>query len=132
MRRILSMAVMLVLSLGPMLAAVPALALASGWTGKIDQSRIPACCRRNGTHHCTMAQDAQASPHESAVSAPGCCPCLPPALASATTPFAGLPSSGASSLALSAERSSSQARIETARASDRRVQPLRGPPLQSL
>ena len=60
MRRILSILLLLVLGLGP---EAPATALASGlisgpasaWSGKVDESRLPACCRRNGKHHCAMS-----------------------------------------------------------------------------
>ena len=115
------------------MAAVPAQALASGWTGKVIESRLPACCRKNGKHHCAMPEDApSAHAAETSVSAPACCPSFPSALASATETFAALPSTGAASLTFSAERSATQARIEIARASDRRVQPLRGPPSPSL
>jgi hypothetical protein len=130
MRRILSILFTLVLTLGPVMAAVPAQALASGWTGKIIESRIPACCRKNGKHHCAMPDGAGST--ETSVSAPSCCPNFPATLASATVTFAAIPSTGAASLALSAQRRPTQARIEIARASDRRVQPKRGPPSQTI
>ncbi len=114
------------------MAAVPAQALASGWTGKVIESRLPACCRKNGKHHCAMGDEPSAHATETSVSAPACCPNLPSPLASATETFAAIPSSGATSLALSAERRATQARIEIARASDRRVHPKRGPPSQAI
>ena len=52
MRKLLSLLLLAVFSL-PLL--LPALALAQG-----PESNLPACCRRNGAHHCTMsAQEMQ-------------------------------------------------------------------------
>ena len=120
------------------MAAVPAHPIASGWTGKVDESHIPACCRKNGKHHCTMpdgATDGTTSadaPPVNSVSATGCCTGFPSDLASATAPVAAIPSTGAATLTLSAQRRITQRRIETARSSDRRIQPQRGPPSEEL
>ena len=45
MRRSLSILMVLVLGLGPLTEMLPA----------SDDLRLPACCRRNGMHHCAMA-----------------------------------------------------------------------------
>ena len=45
MRRGLSILLVLVLGLGPLTEVLPA----------SDDLRLPACCRRNGAHHCAMA-----------------------------------------------------------------------------
>jgi hypothetical protein len=103
MRRILSILLVLILGLGPV---VPAGALAaglipefaSGWTGKVDESRLPACCRRNGKHHCAMmammqqqAREQQAEADRAAsVSSRDDCPFAPKALAATAASVAAL------------------------------------------
>src|ERR1700744_428938 len=87
MRRFLSILLLLCLGLGPgtdlLSASTLATALRSGWTGKVDESRLPACCRRNGKHHCVMSsQQASTSDGETTISANDCCPCVPLTLAS--------------------------------------------------
>lgn len=137
MRRLLSILFTLVLALSPALAAVPAHPLASGWTGKVDESHVPACCRKNGKHHCAMpgkmsgAGKSTDAPITS-VSATGCCSGFPSVLASDTAPDPALTPSPSAFLALSEERRITQRRIEVARSSDRRIQPQRGPPSQAL
>jgi len=125
MRRILSILFTLVLSLGPAAASVPAQALASGWTGKVDESKIAACCRRNGVHHCTMPSG------ETALSASGGCPNIPQPLATAVVPVAALPSTGTSFLPLASVRSVLQSQAECNRFSDRHAHPKRGPPSEN-
>src|SRR5271156_3857634 len=102
MRRVLSILLLLVLSLGPA-ATAGALASgpASGWTGKIDESRIPACCRRNGKHHCSMGSQADSAPStgETSVFANDSCPCSPRALASTAPTTVALLGFNASSTA---------------------------------
>ena len=90
MRRILSILVAIVLGLGPAISAVPARAMASGWTGQIDEAKIPACCRRNGKHHCEMSA-LPAPAGETAIVAPSeSCPCAPRALVSTAPASAAL------------------------------------------
>lgn len=137
MRRLLSILFTLVLGLGQAMAAVPAHPIASGWTGKVDESHIPACCRKNGKHHCTMPDGAKdgagaADAPVTSISATGCCSNFPSDLAPATDPVAAIPSTAAAALKLSAERRITHRRIETARSSDRRIQPQRGPPSEEL
>ncbi|MGB6132089.1 MAG: hypothetical protein WCC14_10470 [Acidobacteriaceae bacterium] len=45
MRRILAALLVLVFS-GPLIAPI--------FTGTVDEAALPACCRRNGKHHCMM------------------------------------------------------------------------------
>jgi len=70
MRRSLSIALMLLFWLGPLAAALP---------GGGD-SRLPACCRRHGQHHCGMLEleSAQlAASGRAAFAAPRHCPFFP-------------------------------------------------------
>jgi hypothetical protein len=133
MRRALSipailLTLFLALSLGaePVWAAVPQGGLASGWTGQVDESKLPACCRRHGAHHCDMA-GYQPGDHETAISSTGCCPSIPRALASNPAPFATLAAPDSAS-ALFVERHSPQAAVISAGISERRGWPKRGPP----
>ena len=69
MRRLLSISLLLLFVLplvSPLLAAAP------------SESNLPACCRRNGKHHCAMAGQLQSSGASPAASAPVLrerCPC---------------------------------------------------------
>jgi hypothetical protein len=74
MRRALILLLALVLGLGPAMAAAPASAMELAWTALtgVDGSRLPACCRRNGTHHCM--QMAGAAGKGASVSASDSCP----------------------------------------------------------
>jgi hypothetical protein len=70
-RRLLSIALLLLFSL-PLIS--PLLALAAG-----SDANLPACCRRNGAHHCTMKlHQADSSGHGTSFSAiPQRCPAYP-------------------------------------------------------
>jgi hypothetical protein len=131
MRKILSILVLLALGLGAIPVDALASGLASGWTGKVDESRLSACCRRNGRHHCSMGSPEQQSAHpssETAVSAKEFCPCMPRALASTVPPMVALVHTAATSTAYASQRRASQNIAATARLTDRRSQPKRGPP----
>jgi len=71
MRRLLSIALLAAFSL-PLIAPVLALASAS-------DANLPACCRRNGTHHCSMlrmqTESSSSTPNFSAI--PERCPAYP-------------------------------------------------------
>jgi len=125
MRRILSILFTLVLSLGPVWASVPTGALASGWTGKVDESRLPACCRRNGVHHCGMV--SQDTGTQTSVSGTGCCPCWPHTLASTASQLATTAAAN-SLLRISLEHRSILLSTIPATIGERRAQPKRGPP----
>src|ERR1700733_16076757 len=137
MRRILSILLAIGFGLGPALAAVPANALAagllsarSGWTGKVDESSLPACCRRNGKHHCVMTALENG---ETSISAPDCCPCLPHALVSTAPVSAALLAVTTDSLAYPTERVAARYSTDGPRASDPRSWPKRRPPaLQTI
>ena len=128
MRRILSICLLLVLGLGPAMAAVPVDTLTLAWAAHGDESVLPACCRRNGAHHCAMGlHESGATNGVATISATGCCPCWPHALASSTTPFATLASETHSFPVAVEHQSPHQARI-AAGISERRSWPKRGPP----
>ncbi len=80
MRRALSILLVLFFGLGPLATALQA----------SDDSRLPACCRRNGAHHCAMADAALARVAQAAglpaFSAPTHCPLYPRGLATAVAP----------------------------------------------
>jgi hypothetical protein len=135
MRRSLSILLLLVLALGP--AAPGALSMrlgtASGWTGKVDESRLPECCRRNGRHHCEMGSgDASSqsanSRDETTVASSETCPFMPHALASTAPTVVGLAACEASSLALPCELRSAIGPSIPVSASLSRDWPKRGPP----
>jgi hypothetical protein len=71
MRRALSILFAFLFALGPLAA-----------TFDEDESSLPACCRRNGTHHCLMsdamlARIVQAALSTPAFTSPGRCPQYP-------------------------------------------------------
>lgn len=79
MRRVFAIFFVLLLGLGPLTATLQA----------SEDTRLPACCRRAGAHHCDMSPAQQASLIQSAsrtpvLSAPAHCP-LYPCAANATT-----------------------------------------------
>jgi len=130
MRRILSILLLLVLGLGP---AVPVGALASsirsGWTGKIDESRVPACCRRDGKHHCSMSAEQFANlSGEITVTASDSCPCMPRALASTAPQLSALPQTAPIATYLCTEFQALRSLDSAAHTSSRRDWPRRGPP----
>lgn len=72
MRRALSILLVLFFGLGPLSATLPG----------SDDARLPACCRRNGAHHCAMSDALLARMIETVlgqpiISAPAHCPMYP-------------------------------------------------------
>jgi hypothetical protein len=134
---LLSVFLGLLLGLGPLLIAAPALAggWANVWSANAEESHLPACCRRHGVHHCNMDAGAGFSlaghTHETTISANGCCPCWPGVQASSTAPFAAIFTHSTELAFTVALRSAPQAEI-AAGISDRRTWPQRGPPSQTL
>jgi hypothetical protein len=132
MRRILSIVLALVVGLGPALASVPAnaLGLASGWTRKVDESQLPACCRRNGAHHCSMGTAGGIASQDNAattLSAACSCPYWPHALASTAVQAAAL-RSASHALPVTIEYHSAHRPVIAAGIADRHSWPQRGPP----
>jgi hypothetical protein len=78
MRRLLSISMALFLGLTPLM----------GTLGASDDSRLPACCRRHGTHHCAMSMQMAKALTDGlpAVTAPMTCPLFPGFLAGLTAP----------------------------------------------
>jgi len=119
MRRLLSILLAIGLGLGPAVMALPANVLAAG-----DDSGLPACCRRNGVHHCTMP----APGGETSVSAPASCPYMPHALASTVPTAPALIFENAHAANLLTQRCAIYGRTQTALTNSRHGWPKRGPP----
>jgi hypothetical protein len=84
MRRGLSILLVLFFSLGPLTAMLQA----------DEDSRLPACCRRDGKHHCAMSEETAARLALAAAgpvfTAPARCPFFPRAISQSTNPTCGL------------------------------------------
>lgn len=100
----------------------------------VDESRLPACCRRNGKHHCAMSEEmvgrivAASSGKTPTIGAPGHCPFYPTAQNATLTPiFVAAPQPASLPTHLLAERISIACitRVSTAILGARAV---RGPP----
>jgi len=81
MRRPLAILLVLFFALGPLQGVLQA----------SDESRLPACCRRNGAHHCAMGQDMLAALERAigstpAFTAPATCPSFPSFVLGILTP----------------------------------------------
>ena len=127
MRRWLSISLILFFGLGPLAASLSA----------STDSRLPACCRRHGVHHCAGSMSAtstlaQAPSNNPVVSTPSTCPYFPGYnVASATTTHA-LASSPLSLPIVLAHSHSPAAVCATARLSQIRTRAGRGPPTFSI
>jgi hypothetical protein len=132
MRRLLSILLLAFFGLGPAVSAIPAAALGSGWTGKVDESRLPACCRRNGKHHCAMgaamAAAAQVAGGETSLSANDACPFAPQSIAATAPTVAAVLFAAADPALLASELCVLLAAVSFAALASRRTQPMRGPP----
>jgi hypothetical protein len=124
MRRALSILLIGFFSLGPLTA----------WSGADDDSRLPACCRRHGRHHCAMSEEAvialarEASGSTPIFTAPAHCPYFPEYLTRSMAPSQWL-----AATAVSLPAPLSQAHSPAALPVSIRLQPIRaragrGPP----
>jgi len=128
MRRFFSILMILLFGLGPLSATLPASA----------ESRLPACCRRHGTHHCatsarTAAMASQASSESDPVfTTPLRCPSFPSTVAASTTPIHALVTPWAGLLVLFAQTHSPSACAGAARMTQLGAHTNRGPPASHI
>ena len=124
MRRSLGVFLILLFWLGPMLSLLPASA----------ESRLPACCRRHGAHHCAMIAAAYFVPPGAPpqLGAPSQCPLFPGSAAASTAPVHALPALAAGLPVLLAQPHSPAAGRAAARLSQLRTRSNRGPPDSTL
>lgn len=127
-RRGLSILLIVFFSLGPMAATLEA----------NDESRLPVCCRRHGSHKCAMSQDMagrmaqMASGSGPAFGAPAHCPYFPGYLARSVAQVDALAASSVSLPFVLAQIHSPAASRAAARLSQIRTRAGRGPPASIL
>jgi hypothetical protein len=101
-----------------------------------SEGNLPACCRRNGEHHCmmSMAERDRLESHESAFSAPlDKCPYCPAAILSIHHPVGFVPPARQVIYAGLASHPAGVAQAECKRRISRdRARSKRGPPISSL
>jgi hypothetical protein len=128
MRRSLAILLVLFFGLGPLAATLSA----------DDESRLPACCRRHGVHHCAMSMRMTAAMAEAAsggkptLTAPLTCPYFPGYAVAPTTTILALAVSPAGLPVLLAQSHSPAAGRAAARLSQLRTRAGRGPPASPL
>jgi hypothetical protein len=142
MRRLLSILMLVVLGLGPTTAAIPANAFSSGIiaglragiSGQPDESQLPACCRKNGKHHCSLSAQQALSGHsrETTISTPDCCPCNQQSLDSVDPVHSAILGTNQISSEPLATRIIPPAVQAAAHATIQRTQPKRGPPATQI
>jgi hypothetical protein len=119
MRRGASILLLAIFLLGPLAAAF----------GDNDAS-LPACCRRNGSHHCSMARLRAAilASGQPIVTAPTTCPSYPNENALTTAPLHTLTTAAIAEFFLPTAPHSPAAARAAARASAARTRSSRAPP----
>jgi hypothetical protein len=128
MRRTVCVSLILLFWLGPFAAALPATA----------ETRLPACCRRSGAHHCAMPAAmvviaVHASPGSAPrLTAPAHCSSYPGFMLASTGPIEALITSPAWLGVTLAEPHSPAARRAAARLSELRTRANRGPPISQI
>ena len=123
MQRALSICLIFFFWLGPLSAA---------FEGD-DDSRLPACCRRHGAHHCDMsdsmvARMAEAVSGQTTLNAPSHCPLYPNGAFVPNAPVHALTASANGLPELLAQNHSPVAARAAARTSQLRTRADRGPP----
>src|SRR5258708_833559 len=89
MRRGFSIFLILFFGMGPLLATIQG----------SDETRLPACCRRSGAHHCAMTtrmaamMEQAASGSDATLNAPATCPLCPGFMAGPAAPAHALAAS---------------------------------------
>lgn len=126
MRRALSILLVLFFSLGPLAATL----------GASEDASLPACCRRQGAHHCAMtmgmaAAMADAASGKTVFKAPSACPAFPGYAATTSVPHALLASCVGLPALLAHPHSPASGRA-AARLSQIRTRVGRGPPATTL
>jgi hypothetical protein len=125
MRRALSLFLILFLGLGPLAATLEA----------SDDARLPACCRRNGVHHCGMTTRMAAmmvqTDGKPILTAPSTCPYFPAGIVAPSTTLA-LSTPSISMPVLLAQPHGPSAARAAARLSQLRTRAGRGPPASLL
>ncbi|MDR3726567.1 MAG: hypothetical protein P4K86_05955 [Terracidiphilus sp.] len=128
MRRILSIFLILQFWPGPLAAVLQA----------NSESRLPACCRRHGAHHCDMTVEqamrlSQASSGSAPVFAhPARCSSFPESLAAPITSLYALAAAAAALPAISSQAALPAASCPTPSLSQLRVNSTRGPPPSAI
>ena len=125
MRRGFSLFLILLFSLGPLAVTVQG----------DDESRLPACCRRNGAHNCAMSMavarmSSQAFAGKTIVTAPSTCPRFPGGVFTVTSSAHALAASPAALPSLNVSLNSAAAARAAARVSQARTRSSRAPPAQ--
>lgn len=124
MRRALSILLVLFFALGPLAVTLTA----------EDDTSLPACCRRHGTHHCAMqmAVAASADSGKTSVRSPSTCPRFPHSTALTRTNPQAFVASSVNLPVLLAQPHSAPAGRAAARLSQIRTRSGRAPPSASL
>ena len=125
MRRGFSLLLILLFTLGPLAATVQG----------DDESRLPACCRRNGAHHCAMSESAarliaEAYAGKSIFTAPSTCPRFPGSVYTVTNSIHALAAAPIDLSGLAVNLHSPSATQSAARISQARTRSSRAPPAQ--
>jgi hypothetical protein len=124
MRRGFSILLILFFGFGPLSAAL----------GGTEDASLPACCRRNGAHHCAMSMETTAEAVQRGstpiVSAPLTCPYYPGSVAAITGSIQALVAAAISIPALAARSYRAAAVTLAAVSQPNRTHAGRGPPSQ--
>ena len=123
MRRALGGFLILLYCVGPFVTVLPANA----------ESRLPACCRRHGAHHCNMSSDEMGTVRGfPALQAPSHCPLFPHGATAPSAPVHAEMAGGMGLPVLLAEPHSAAAARAAALVSQIRTRSGRAPPAPNL
>jgi len=126
MQRTLCAGLILFFWLGPIAAIFPA----------SSEARLPACCRRNGAHHCAFTKAMAAQPaltgSSPALATPAHCSNYPACAPAATRPIEALVASSTALPRRLAATHSHAASRAAVRLSELRTRANRGPPTSHL
>jgi len=127
MRRWLSLIFVVFFGLGPLTAALPA----------SEDARLPACCRKNGAHHCAMSEAMIAYMvriygSKPIVTTPSRCPLYPRGSGHSMVPVHALKASAVDLPAILEQPMAAVSREAAAHSGQLRTPAGRGPPDASL